>query len=323
METLKKFFKTLVTKMFAHIRTPTSTSRPLGTLALIAVIIAGLALFYTTCTVVVTQGEITIIMRFGKPVRVITEPGLYLKLPYPFHRLKTLDGRLLMLEPRPSEFLTADKKNLILENSICYNISDPILFMKTVRDKNGLEVRLTDLLSSHTGLVLGVRELSDIVNVDSEKLKCEEMNQELTNLMKTEGKELGIEVKQVFIKRVMLPYENTQAVYERMQAERNRIARKYIAEGEEAALKIRSQADKESREMIAVAQRRATIIQGQAEAQAMKIYGETYQKNLEFYNYLRSLEAYKNMFNEQTTIILDEKSPILETLFSGADYEKE
>ncbi len=321
METLKTFLKTLVTKIFASIQT--LICKPLGPLILVAAITAGLALLYTTCTFVVTQGEISVIIRFGKPVRVIAEPGLYLKLPYPFHRLKTLDGRLLMLEPRPSEFLTDDKKNLILENSICYNLSDPILFMKTVRDKKGLEIRLTDLLSSHTGLLLGVRELSDIVNVDPQKLKFEEMNQELTDLMKQEGKELGIEVKQVLIKRVMLPEENTRAVYERMRAERGRIARKYIAEGEEMALKIRSKADKESREMIADARRRATIIRGQAEAQAMKIYGQTYQKNLEFYNYLRSLEAYKNMFNEQTTIILDEKSPILEPLFSGADYAKE
>ena len=321
METLKTFFKTLVTKFLVSIQT--LISKPLGTLALIAAIMAGLAVLYLTCAVVVTQGEITVIMRFGKPVRVITEPGLYLRLPYPFHRLETLDGRLLMLEPRPSEFLTDDKKNLILENAICYTLSDPILFMQTVRDTTGLEIRLTDLLSSHTGLLLGVRELSDIVNVDPQKLKFEAMNQELTDLMKQEGKKLGIDVKQVFIKRIMLPKEHAQAVYERMRTERNRIARKYIAEGEETAMKIRSKADKESREMIADARRRATIIRGQAEAQAMQIYGQTYQENLEFYNYLRSLEAYKNMFNERTTIILDEKSPILKTLFSGADYEKE
>jgi membrane protease subunit HflC len=228
-----------------------------------------------------------------------------------------------MLEPRPSEFLTADKKNLIVENSICYHISDPVLFMKTVRDKKGLEVRLTDLLSSYTGLLLGVRELSEMVNVDEEKLKFQLMNQKLTDIMQQEGQELGVDIRQVFIKRIMLPYENTQAVYERMRAERNRIARKYVAEGEEAAMIIRAKADKESREMIADAKRQAAIIRSQAEANAMKLYGDTYQQNLPFYKYLRSLEAYRNMFSEQTTIILDEDSPILEPLFSGADYAHE
>ena len=226
-----------------------------------------------------------------------------------------------MLEPRPAEFLTADKKNLILENTICYTISDPVLFMQTVRDKEGLEIRLSDLLSSHTGLLLGVRELSDIVNTDPQKLKFKAMNDELTALMSREGNELGVNIEQVFIKRVMIPAENAEAVYERMRSERNRIARKYIAEGEEMALKIRANADKESREMLADAGRQAAIIQGRAEAQAIKRYGETYRQNLGFYEYLRSLEAYKNMFNEQTTIILDEDSPILDTLFSGGEHE--
>jgi membrane protease subunit HflC len=298
-------------------------SSPIRGIISIAAIIGILVVFYGVFTTIVTQGEIAVVIQFGKPVRIITEPGIYMKLPYPFQRLKKFDGRLLMLQPRPSEFLTADKKNLILESDICYHLTDPILFMKTVRDSHGLEMRLTDLLSSHTGLLLGVRELSDIVNVDPEKLKFEAMNEELTQLMQQEGKELGIDVKQVFIKRVMLPDENTQAVYNRMRAERDRIARKYIAEGQESAVKIRAEADKTSRELIADAQRQATIIRGQAEAQAMKIYGEAYQKNLKFYEYLRTLEAYQNMFNEKTMIILDEQSPILRIFFSGAHDAEE
>jgi membrane protease subunit HflC len=312
---------TWLTKGIRAIRT--LAGRPFGPLIVAVLMIVAVVIVYATCTTVVTQGEITVIMRFGKPVRVITEPGLYFKLPAPFHRLKKLDGRLLMLEPRPSEFLTADKKNLILENSVCYVISDPILFMQTVRDKGGLEVRLADLLSSHTGLLLGVKELSEIVNVDQEKLQFEEMNRELISLMQQEGKKLGIDVKHVFIKRVMLPNENTQAVYERMRAERDRIARKYIAEGEETAMKIRSEADKQSREMLADARREAAIIRGKAEAQAMNLYGETFRKNLDFYTYMRTLEAYRNMFNEQTTIILDEDSPIVDLLFSEMEEAHE
>ena len=286
----------------------------------IGIAIVVVLLVFISCTTIISQGWTGVLLSFGKPLKVITEPGLYFKLPYPIHRVTKLDSRLLLLEPRPSEFLTADKKNLILENSICYRIVDPVQFMKTVRDKQGLEMRLTDLLSSHTGLLLGVKELSNLVNIDTSKIKYREMNEEITKLMRQNGKDLGIEVETVFIKRTMLPYENTLAVYNRMRAERDRIAKKYLAEGEEEALQIRAEADKESRTIIAEAEKQAAIIKGHADADAMKIYGQAYQENLKFYRFLRSLEAYDKIFNDQSVIILDEKSPMLETLFTGTKH---
>lgn len=280
-----------------------------------------LFIFVGLCTTVVRQGWMGVVLSFGKPVRVITEPGLHFKLPYPLHRVVKMDGRLTLLQPRPSEFLTADKKNLILENSICYRIADPILFMKTVRDIKGAEVRLTDLLTSHTGLLLGVRELSDIVNVDTTRIKFLEMNRELTELLRRDGSELGLVVEKVFIKRIMLPHQNMLAVYDRMRAERDRIAKRYLAEGEEKALEIRAEADRESRTLLSEAHRRASIIKGEAEAQAMQIYGEAYGKNRDFFRFLKSLEAYENMFSDETVIILDDDSPLLKTLMSGGKVE--
>ena len=282
-----------------------------------SIIIIIVLLFYGLCTAIVPQGRMAVFMLFGKPVKLITEPGIYLKFPYPFHRVEKIDGRLTILQPKPAEFLTSDKKNLILDNCVCYRIEDPILYMKTVRDIKGLEVRLTDLLTSHTGLLLGVKELSEIVNVDTSKIHFRAINDELTELMRKDGEELGIEVEKVFIKRIMLPQQNKLAVYDRMRAERDRIAKKYIAEGEEKALEIRAEADRKSRTIIAEAGREAAIIKGEAEAQAMKIYGEAYGKNREFYRFLRALEAYEKMFNDKTVIILDENSPILKELFAG------
>lgn len=268
-------------------------------------------------TAVLTQGRMIVLIRFGKPVKVITEPGLHFKLPYPINKSEHIDARLTMLSPKPAEYLTADKKNLILESSVCYRIIDPVLFMKTVRDKIGLEIRLTDLLASHTGLLLSVKDLSDIVNVDSEKMRFDKINSELSEWMQRDGYAMGIKVEQVFIKRIMLPYENTIAVYDRMRAERDRIAQKYLAEGEEEALKIRAKADKVSNEYLSSARKEAAIIKGKADAEAMKIYGSAYSKNLDFYRFLRSLEAYDNIFNEKSVIVLDEKSPVLKTMFSG------
>ncbi|MBD3234980.1 MAG: protease modulator HflC [candidate division Zixibacteria bacterium] len=286
------------------------------------VFILVLAIFYSFFTVTIRQDELAVILRFGKPVKVISEPGIFLKLVYPINNVVKFDARLKLLQPRPSEFLTQDKKNLILENCISYKITDPIQFMKTVRDQTGAEVRLTDLLSSHTGLLLGVRELSEIVNTDTTKLRFEQMNTELTRLLRQDSKDLGVDIQQVFIKRVMLPQQNVLAVYDRMRAERNRIAKKYLAEGEEEAQQIRAEADRLSRTLIAEAQKEAEIIMGQADAEAMEIYGAAYRKNPRFFRFLRSLEAYEQIFDENSVIILDEDSPILKTLFSGGDVAK-
>ncbi len=268
------------------------------------------------CTVIVEQGSTSVIMKFGKPVRVLNEPGLYFKLPYPLNSVEKIDARLILLSPKPSEFLTSDKKNLIIENAICYRITDPILYLKTVRGIKGLEIRLTDLLSSHTGLLLGVRELSDIVNTDISKIKFKEMNDKLTELIKKDSEDFGVSIEQVLIKRIMLPYENTIAVYNRMRAERDRIAKKYLAEGEESALKIRAEADKTARTEIANANKKSAIIMGKADAEAMKMYAEAFKSNLEFYKFFRSLDVYKKIFGEKSIIVLDESSPILKTLFS-------
>jgi membrane protease subunit HflC len=286
------------------------------------IVVLVLILILGSCLTIVNQGRTTVLMSFGKPVKVITDPGIHLKLPFPINRTQKIDSRLLLLEPKPAEFLTADKKNLILENSVCYRITDPVLFMQTVRDRAGLEMRLSDLLSSHTGLLLGVRELSELVNTDTSKIRFREMNEELTELMQKDGATLGVQVKKVFIKRIMLPYENTLAVYDRMKAERDRIAKKYLAEGEESAMKIRAEADKESQTILAEAREQAEIIKGRADAEAMKTYGQAFNTNIKFYQFLRSLEAYETMFNDKTVIILDENSPILNVLFSGAKDDK-
>jgi modulator of FtsH protease HflC len=285
------------------------------TLAIILVLLIAL------CTTSTMHGQISVVMRFGKPVRVITEPGLHFKLPYPVHQVKKIDARLTMFQPKPAEFLTADKKNLILENCVAYRIVDPIQYMRTVRDKDGLELRLSDLLSSHTGLLLGVIELSEIVNTDTSKVKFSQMNSELTGYIQRDAAELGVEVESVFIKRLMLPSQNKLAVYDRMRAERDRIAKKYLAEGEEKALEIRAKADNESRTILAEAKKQASVIKGEADAEAMKIYGEAYKNNIEFYQFIRSLQAYEKMFGDQTTIVLDEKSPLLKTMHSGGKID--
>ena len=288
--------------------------------ALFAVLVVLLSL---SCTLIVNHGETAVLRNFGRIVRVIEAPGVYLRFPYPVNDVVRVGARQNILVPVPSEYLTADKKNLIMEAAVCYVISDPVSFIKTLRDTTGLELRLTELLSSHLGLLLGHIELSELVNVDPAKIKFEKMNEDLTRLLKDDSADLGIDVKKVFVKRIMLPTDNRFSVFERMRAERNRIAKKYIAEGEEKAQQIRAEADSSSRILLAEAKKKATVIKGEADAQAMKIYGESYRKNREFYNFIRSLETYEKIFNEKTVVVLDEKSPILETFMSGVAGETE
>jgi membrane protease subunit HflC len=269
------------------------------------------------CTITVYEGQYVVLKSFGKPVRIIKEPGLKFKPPYPFYTAVTFDSRLTILQPRPSEYLTADKKNLILESAICYRLKNPVLFMQTVRDTYGLEVRLTDLLSSHTGLLLGINELSQLVKIGAENAEFMQLNEDLTDRLRDDADKFGVVVEKVFIKRLMFPNENVQAVYDRMRAERDRIAKKYLVEGNETADTIRGEADKTARTILAEANNKAAIIRGKAEAEAMKIYGDAYKQNLPFYQYIRSLDAYENMFNEKTVIVFDEDSPVVETLLSG------
>ncbi len=291
------------------------------TIISITTIILLLLLFYVLCTTQVIEGRKSVITSFGKPIRVIEQAGLHLKWPYPFHKVQKIDCRLTLLQPKPSEFLTADKKNLILENCICYRITDPITYLKTVRDRDGLELRLADLMSSHTGTLLGIRELSALVNVDSSKMELRSLNSELTKLLCEDSRELGVEVEKVFIKRIMLPYQNLLAVYDRMRAERDRVAKQYLAEGEEKAIEIRADADKIARTIIAEAEMQAEIIKGKADAEAMMTYGMAYKQNQDFYKFLRALEAYEKLFNQKTVIVLDNDSPMLKTLFSGGKVE--
>ncbi len=143
------------------------------------------------------------------------------------------DARLIMLQPRPREFWTADKKNLRLENAICYRIVDPMLSMKTVRGKNGLEASLIDLLSSLTGLLLGHSELTDIVDTDPKRIESEKMNTELTELMTKDSKNRVIQVESVSIKRIKFPSENRFAVFHRMRAEPERAFPDYCCGSEE------------------------------------------------------------------------------------------
>jgi len=264
----------------------------------------------------VRETEFVLVTQFGKPVRTITQAGLHVK--WFFQSASYFDRRLRIYNPRPSEFLTRDKKNLVIENYVAWRILDPQRFVETVGDPVAAEMRLHDIVWSGLAAVLGQQELDSIVSVNPEKIQAEQILHNLTEATDRAALEkYGIQVVDVRIKRLNLPEQNKQSVYARMRAERERIARQYRAEGEEQALRIRAEADRQKEEILSEAYRQAEKIRGEGDAEATRTYSQAYSRNPRFYRLLRTLESYKKILDDKTTAILSSDSELLKILMRG------
>ncbi len=286
-----------------------------------AALLAGLALLAWLSLFTLPETEFAIVTQFGRPVRTLTQAGLYAKWPY--QGVLRFDRRLRVYNPRPSEFLTKDKKNLVIENYVCWRIEDPRRFLQTVGDTSAAEMRLHDIVWSGLAAALGNYELETLVSANPERLHADELMQTLTD--KTDARALeqyGIRVVDVRIKRLNLPEQNKQSVFARMRAERERIARQYRAEGEEQALKIRAQADRQQEEILSTAYREAEKIKGDGDAQSTRIYGTAYSRDPQFYKLVRTLEAYKKILDDKTTAVLSSDSELLRLLTKGRGSAK-
>src|ERR1017187_3965452 len=278
-------------------------------------IAAALVLCYLTFFSV-RETEFVLVTQFGRPVRTVTEAGLNLK--WPFQTALYFDRRLRVYNPRPSEFLTRDKKNIVIENYVVWKIQDPDRFVQTVGDATAAEMRLHDIIWSGLSAALGTRDLDSIVGTQEGKVETSSMLDDLTGLTgRAALEQYGIDVLDVRIKRLNLPEQNKQSVYARMRAERQRIARQYRAEGEEQALSIRADADRQKEEILSVAYKQAESIKGQGDADSTRIYGQAYSRNPGFYKLLRTLESYKKILDDKTTAILSSDSELLKVLMKG------
>src|SRR5579862_854435 len=280
-----------------------------------AAAMAGLMLCYLTFFSV-GDAAFVLVTQFGRPVRTITEAGL--KVKWPFQSAIYFDRRLRTYNPRPSEFLTRDKKNIVIENYVVWKIQDPNRFVQAVGDAIAAEMRLHDIIWSGLSAALGTHDLDSIVGTEREKVQTSSLLDGLTTAADRAALEqYGINVVDVRIKRLNLPEQNKQSVYARMRAERERIARQYRAEGEEQALSIRADADRQKEEILSVAYKQAETIKGQGDAESTQIYGKAYSKNPSFYKLLRTLESYKKVLDDKTTAILSSDSELLKVLMKG------
>lgn len=268
----------------------------------ILLLFAVLVLGWNLVAYTVPQWEQAIVVQLGEPVRTVREPGLYFKLPL-IQNVLYFDKRLLAYDASPREILTKDKQQLMIDNFSRWRIRDPLQFYRTVRNEAGGQSRLDDVIYSIVRENLGRHTLREIVNE-----KRSEVMVQVTKESDAKARDYGIEVTDVRIKRADLPEKNELNVFNRMRTERERLAKKFRAEGDEEARKIRSESDKQVQILTAEARKQAEITRGQGDALAVKIFADAYGRDAEFYQLVRTLEAYRNSITDGTTLIFSPNS---------------
>ncbi len=270
------------------------------------VFIAVLVFLTSTTAFVVDQREQALILQFGNPKDVVTEAGLHFK--FPWRTVTMFDKRLLESDAMPNEVITEDKKTILVDNYTRWKIIDPLMVYQVARTQDGVAARMQDIVRGKVREVLGQHTLHEIVSGGTEENLRKELMLSIRDRADEAVKDLGIRVVDVRIKRAELPQENSNAVFSRMKAERQRIAREYRSEGEEAAREIRAQAEKETKVLIADAYRNAEVIRGRADAKVARIFAKVHEKDPEFYAFMRSLKAYRASIGEGTRLVISPNS---------------
>ena len=265
----------------------------------IAIVIISSSMF----TVHMTQNAV--VLELSKPKEIITEPGLYFKLPF-LQKVRYFSKQLLDNDSNPTEVITKDKKNLLVDNFTMFRIVDPLKFLETVRGERSARARLDDIVYSELRVEIGTHDLHDVVTETRNAIMAK-----VTEEANIKAAEYGIEVVEVRIKRADLPPEVANSIFNRMRTERERIAMEYRSEGKEEATKIRAETDKEKTILVAQAYKEEQIVRGEGDAQATKIYADAYSKDQKFYTFMRSMEAYKKSLKTDTTLLMSEDSDFL------------
>lgn len=268
----------------------------------IAASVAALVIFNTFY--IVKEYERAVVLRFGALVETDVPPGLHVKIPFA-DKVRTFDGRILTTDANPESFYTVENKRLIVDSYAKWRVKDVPKYYKAtggqeIMADNRLATRIADGLRNQVGR----RTLHEVVSGERDAL----MGEITADLNQAVQDSLGIEVIDVRVKRIDLPDDVSQSVYDRMAAEREEEAREYRATGREQAEVIRANADREVTVILANAYRDAQKIRGQGDAKATNIYAEVFSRNPEFYTFLRSLEAYRSAFGQQDDLLVVDPS---------------
>jgi modulator of FtsH protease HflC len=280
----------------------------LGALVVVLLMVAMSALF------TVHQTQQALVLQFGDPKRVVSEPGLHVKLPF-IQNAVYIDSRVLDFDAEANELILGDQKRLVVDSFARYRIVDPLRFYQSVGTELVLRDRINTILNASLRKVLGEVPLFTVLSADRGEL----MNR-IRDQANQEAEQFGIDIVDVRIKRADLPAENSQAIYRRMQTEREREAKALRAQGAELAARIRARADRERRVIIAEAQKEAQIIRGEGDANAVRIFAEAFGRDVDFFTFYRSMEAYREALgDDNTSVVLSPSSEFFR--FFGARPE--
>jgi len=264
-------------------------------------VLAGFVVYLSFFTV--KEINQAIVLQFGDPKRVIAEPGLQVKIPF-IQNVVFLDRRILSLDPAPEEVIASDQKRLIVDAYARFKIVDPLKFYISVGNEMVARSRLATIINSRLRSVLGKHSLATLLSEDRTKQMA--IIQDGVN---TEAEKFGITIIDIRIKRADLPQANSEAIYKRMQTEREREAKQFRARGAEMAVTITSTADKEVTVLLANAKKQSEIMKGEGDGQRNKIFAEAFGKDPEFFSFYRAMQAYeKALIGGDTSLILSPDS---------------
>jgi modulator of FtsH protease HflC len=271
-----------------------------GVVALLVLIGVSMSAFFT-----VDQAHQALVLQFGAPVRPIEDPGLHLKTPW--QSVVSFDRRLLDIDTDPQEVTMLDQKRLVVDAFARYRIVNPLQFYQAVGSEAGMRVRLSTIVVSKLRDVLGKVPFVAVLSEQRAQLM-----KQITDQVVAEAQSFGVRVFDVRIMRADLHPDNSAAIYGRMQTERERQAKQERAEGGQAAQTIRAQADRDRTVILAEAQKQAQILRGQGDAEATGIFADAFNRDPQFYEFYRSLQAYRQAFGEgATTMVLSPDSEFM------------
>lgn len=275
----------------------------IGIIHIIGAAVVGAVVLFLSAAYIVYQPEQAIVLQFGEPVRVVKDAGLKFKVPF-VQNVVFYDTRLLNLDPPAQEVVLNDKKRLDVDSFTRYKIVDPLKFYKTVRTENQARGKLAEIVNSSLRKVLGRVTLTELLSEKRTKI----MN-DISATVKKDAEAIGVSVADVRIRRADLPIEVMQAINDRMKTERQRDAKEFRAKGQQQAQNIRATADKEATIIVAEAEKNAQITRGEGDKQAVQLWNKTVGQDVDFYDFYRSLDAYrKSLSDDETSLVLSPDS---------------
>ena len=280
------------------------------------IIVIGIVIYLSLFTV--KEINQAIVLQFGDTKKIISTPGLQVKIPF-IQNVVYLDRRILSLDPAPEEVIASDQKRLIVDAYARFKIVDPLKFYISVGDERVARSRLATIINSRIRSVLGKQSLATLLSEDRTKQMA--IIQEGVNV---EAEKFGITIIDVRIKRADLPQANSEAIYKRMQTEREREAKEFRAKGAEMAVTITSTADKEVTVLLANAKKQSEIMKGEGDGQRNKIFANAFGKDPEFFSFYRAMQAYeKALIGGDTSLILSPDSDFFKFFGNSGVFKKQ